>query len=434
MNSIAPRRRTARAFAAVASAALLSTTMLACSSGGGTGGEKQSDEGGASGDQVTITYLSWANEEMAAPFIKAFEDAHPDIKVEFSYSPPVAEYVQTVQTRFAGGQAPNIFRIAPENRATLIAEGLVQDLSDIPGIDVLGAANRAEYEVDGALYGASVGAWEAGIIYNPELLAQAGAESVPATWDEFLELCSSLKELGITPYLEPVDDVPKIFQSFLGAQFALHGPEGGERAIFEGDATFAELWPEALEQYNRLFTEGVLGAEAVGLNGDQVRDGFVNGNVAMVMAGPWDIAALDEAGIDYEFALTPAAPGGEQFGAGAPDPGFAISSSTEGAQLEASRTFIEWLVSPEGLSALHDATGDITTTSNFQVAVAPQYETIYKDGLLESKFYLSMTHWLVGADALQVEATALIQQMAQGQLTPLQVAEGMDAKLATIID
>jgi raffinose/stachyose/melibiose transport system substrate-binding protein len=36
------------------------------------------------------------------------------------------------------------------------------------------------------------------VLYNKELLAKAGATTVPRTWDEFLALCHKLKGAGDT--------------------------------------------------------------------------------------------------------------------------------------------------------------------------------------------------------------------------------------------
>lgn len=41
-----------------------------------------------------------------SPFIEEFEKENPDISIDFSYAPPTAEYIQTLQTRLVGNQAP----------------------------------------------------------------------------------------------------------------------------------------------------------------------------------------------------------------------------------------------------------------------------------------------------------------------------------------
>lgn len=413
------RNRSARrAWTTVVAAGVAALTLAACGA--------PADESGT----TTISYLSWNSEEDARPVIDAFEKAHPDIKVDLSYSPPVAEYIQTLQTRIAGNQAPDVFRIAPENRATLISEGHVADLSDLSFVDTLADANRNAYTEDGKLYGASFGAWVAGVIYNEDLLAEVGAQEVPEDWDGFLDLCQKLKDAGITPYLESASEVSRIFQGFLGAGYAADDNVEGERVIFSGESTFTDEWATPLSEWMRIYDDGIVGQESVSLTNDQVRDEFVAGNVAMYITGPWDLSTLDESGIDYAMTFQPSI-NDINVGAGATDPGFAISSRTEGAKLAAAETLVEWLASPEGLELQSENWGTISTSSAFDSTVNPAFERLYADGLKKSRFYLAMEHWQKGADALQVEAQAQLQQLIQGQVTPTEVGEAMDRKLAT---
>ncbi|MFP3423306.1 sugar ABC transporter substrate-binding protein, partial [Bacillus sp. SIMBA_161] len=74
-----------------------------------------SSDDGADG-KTTITFLSWTGEEQMTPILDAFSKAHPEIKVEVSYSPPVAEYIQTLQTQVLSGIAPDVFLVAAENK------------------------------------------------------------------------------------------------------------------------------------------------------------------------------------------------------------------------------------------------------------------------------------------------------------------------------
>lgn len=409
-------RRSVQALALIGAASL---ALTACSGQGGDG---------QGGDTTTITYLSWNNEETTKPVIDAFEAAHPDIKVDVSYSPPVAEYIQTLQTRIAGNQAPDVFRIAPENRATLISEGHVADLSDLDLVSTLADANRNAYTEDGKLYGASFGAWVAGVVYNKDLLAEVGATEPPADWEGFLELSHELQDAGITPYLESASEVSRIFQGFLGSGYAADGNVEGEKIIFDGSSTFEEEWTEPLTEWMRIYDEGIVGQQSVGVTNDQVRDEFVAGNIAMFITGPWDLGAVDESGIDYGMTFQPSI-NDENFGAGATDPGFAISSKIEGAKLDAAIELVEWLATPEALELQSEHWGLASTSTAFDTPVNPAYETLYAEGLKESRFYLSMEHWKKSPDALQVEAQAQLQQLIQGQVTPQQVGEAMDAKL-----
>lgn len=178
--------------------------------------------------------------------------------------------------------------------------------------------------------------------------------------------------------------------------------------------------------------EGIVGAESISLTGTQIKEDFVAGNLAMFVTGPWDIPDLTASGINWGISPMPAAPGGEPFATGAPDPGFAISSKAEGAELEAAKAFITFLASQDGLKLAADNIGTLVNTSDFTVEVQPEYQDMYDDYLKTSKIYLPMNYWERGSDALQLEGIALFQQLVQGQITIEQVAAGMDAKLASL--
>ena len=88
-----------------------------------------------------------------------------------------------------------MFAIAAENKTNLINGKHVVDLKDKPFLKNVPKFNQTTYGgSDGAVYGLSVASWGAGVLYNKDLLAKAGATTIPQTWDEFLALCHKLKD------------------------------------------------------------------------------------------------------------------------------------------------------------------------------------------------------------------------------------------------
>lgn len=85
--------------------------------------------GSADAGKTTISFLSWDNEQIMKPFIDEFEKENPDIKVDFGYAPPTNEYIQTLQTRLVGNQAPDVFVITSENKNDLIDNGYALDMT-----------------------------------------------------------------------------------------------------------------------------------------------------------------------------------------------------------------------------------------------------------------------------------------------------------------
>lgn len=409
--------------ATTATAAAMALVLSACGGGG-------SGEGGDGGDVTTISYLSWTGEEQMSQIVAAFEEAHPEVTIEVSYSPPVAEYIQTLQTQVLSGTAPDVFMIAAENKTNLIDGGHVLDLSGEDFVQNVEPFNLETYGRDGAYYGLSLSSWAAGYIYNVDLLAEAGYDTIPATWDEFLEMCQKLQDADIVPFLEPTDGVVTTVVAFLGGISSDMDPTLDE-LIFDGSSSFEEQWTPALEQYNRLFTEDLMSTDVVGLNGDMVLDEFVNGRVAVIPAGPWWINGIREQApdMDFQFAPIPAIEGGKPFAAGAASPGFAINPTSDEAHQEAAKTFLRWLASPDGTGLINSLTNDVTVTSDFEPNVDPVFQPM-AEFIRTGQLYLPMISWTRAEDVLQVEAIAQLQRMVQGQIQPVDVGKALDQKLA----
>lgn len=135
----------------------------------------------ADAGKTKISFLSWDNEQVMKPFIEEFEKENPDVAIDFSYAPPTAEYIQTLQTRLVGNQAPDVFIITSENKNDLIDNGYVMDMTGKSYTEKLSQANKDFVSRDGKLYGQSISSWAAGIAYNKELLKQVGYDAVPST-------------------------------------------------------------------------------------------------------------------------------------------------------------------------------------------------------------------------------------------------------------
>jgi raffinose/stachyose/melibiose transport system substrate-binding protein len=409
-----PMRRLLTALVAALTAAALSVT--ACSSDSGDDGTR-------------LSVLSWDNEATMQTTLDAFKAAHPDIKLDVSYSPPVAEYIQTLQTRVLSGKAPDVFLIAAENKTNLIDGKHVLDLANESFVQGLPDINKTTYGRDGAVYGLSISSWGAGIMYNKDLLAKVGATEPPRAWDEFLALCARLKAAGVTPILEALEGMPPVLSAFLGARNVSQNLQMDTK-IFNGQSTFAQEWMEPLKQYNRLYTENLQPPSVTGLKGDQVVDEFATGRVAMFPAGPWNVAAIRQKAPDLKFSMVPipAAPGGQAFLAGAAGPGWAINAKSK--NVDAAKTFLTFLASSEGVRVYQKASNAITVTDSFDPPVDEALAPIVKD-VRAGRFYLPQIAWTRAEDVLNVEAVAQLQLMAQKQGTPEQVAAALDRKLAT---
>jgi raffinose/stachyose/melibiose transport system substrate-binding protein len=408
-----------RAVVATTAAGLL-TALAAC--GGGT-------QAASSGSGTThVSYFSWENQQVMQPIITAFEKANPTIKVDFSYAPPVPQYISTLQTRLRSGTAADVFIITAENKVDLMGNKLVKDLTNEPFMSNLAAAAKATYTKDGAVYGAAVSSWGGGILYNKDLLAKVGFTTPPKTWDDFLTLCQKLKAAGVTPFLEGTDGVPVTVAALVGAKNQELGGTMDEQ-IWAGKTTFAQTWTEPLTMWSELFTKGLETRSAAALTGDQVNAEFEKGDVAMMTTGSWGLGTIQTAAPKLKIAFMPVGGTTGPYWAGAVSPGYAINAKTK--HQAAAEKFIGFLTSQQGVSTYQKETASITTTKDYQPKLDPALSQMVP-AVRQGKFYLPQVSWPTNSDALNAEAVAQLQQLAQGNSTPAKAAAALDAKLKSL--
>lgn len=354
---------------------------------------------------------------------------NPDIKVDFGYAPPTNEYIQTLQTRLVGNQAPDVFVITSENKNDLIDNGYALDMTGKSYVKKLSQANKDFLSRDGKLYGQSISSWAAGIAYNKDLLGQVGYDSVPATWDEFLDLCGKLKNKGITPYIESLGDGnDRIPDSFMGAVYAKDGVDVTTLAD-KTPSTPGANEKDCVKAWMKVYEKGYASRDNVGVSGDDAKTQFANGQVAMYTTGVWDFSAFEGASFDWGFARIPALDKNhEQYSQGSPSPGLTIYSKLKGDKLKAAEKFLDFMVSDWALKQ-RSKNGDAITVEGFDSDVAKQYKEIYDENVKTGKYFL-YTNFYKKPDVLSSANTAEIQQLVQGSISVDQWAKNIDDKMA----
>lgn len=380
--------------------------------------------------KITLSYLSWTNEQVSKPYIEEFEKLNPNIDIDFSYSPPTGQYIQTLQTRLVGNQAPDVFIITSENKADLMKNGYVKDLTDEAFMKNIDKANKDFVSKDGRVYGMSTSSWASGIVYNKDLLAKVGATTVPSSWSEFLSLCKKLKAAGITPYVEPLaDGASRLPDAFLGAQFAKKGVDVTKLAD-ESKQTPGADQKEATAQWMELYNQGIVSRNAVGINGDAMKSQFTSGNVAMISDGSWDFPSFESSSIDWGYAQLPAMePGLEQYSQGSPSPALAIYSKLDGDQLKAAEKFLAFMTSKWALDQ-NSKNGDAVTVNGYTSAVTKQYQDVYEKNIKSGKYFL-ITNFYAKPSILLTTLQSQTQELVQGSISTNQWAAAVDAKMAS---
>lgn len=155
----------------------------------------------AGGNPVTITVTEKPAPDQAEALtqweaqVARFQELYPNVTIEgleTQYDP--AAFTALI----AGNQLPTLFRTYFTEPEKFIAQGVIADLSPYftaGGIDGVFNPKILDVISEGdAVYGIPRDAYALGLAYNIDLLAAAGYDAPPATWDELAEMATALTD------------------------------------------------------------------------------------------------------------------------------------------------------------------------------------------------------------------------------------------------
>ena len=291
--------------------ALLLTAVLLLSACGGNntannagngGNTAQNDtQGGDAAEPVTITYCNFnssgGNEETLAKMVAAFETEYPNIKVEVE-TIGFDDYFTQMQTRVAGGTAPDCYELNIENFAAYANKGM---LAEITGVDVSGLNDTAlnAFKVDGKQYGLPESFSNVVLIYNKDLFDQAGVDYPTADWtqDDVQDAAEKIRALG--------DDIFGIWQPITYNEFFKVVAQYGGALLNEDKTAFTINSPENLEAATVLVDrvlESNVQPNAVQQGGMGDWDMFMSGRLGMIPTGIWAFQTFTD-GCDFAWDI-----------------------------------------------------------------------------------------------------------------------------------
>lgn len=162
-------------------------------SAGSSPSSSPSAGGNGSGEEITLTYWMHQNDAFVnanKKLIADFEQAHSNIKIKVEIF-PWDDYVQKIQTAYAGNEAPDIAQVFGSWVPSLAKAGF---LAEIPNADTskLYPAAVGAYSLEGKLYGIprEFNLENGGLLVNTKLAPDAN----PTTWQELLDTAKKLTE------------------------------------------------------------------------------------------------------------------------------------------------------------------------------------------------------------------------------------------------
>ena len=240
-------------------------------------------------DTKTIKIATHYNEEQMAPLtecFRAYEAKNPGVKIEFQQA-DYGDFLQTILTSRVGGTSPDIYNIysiwapqlaAASTLATPPAE--VQDwVKSAYGAGTVGAAT-----INGTLWGIPTELSVYELIYNKKMLAAAGFDAPPKTWDELHDMAAKITKKNDQGVIETagyvygpsVSNAVHVFYSQMFAAGVAPYSDDFRKTNFTS--------PEAikiLERQAKLFSEGITSTT-------NTVDDISGGKAAMAVMANWN--------------------------------------------------------------------------------------------------------------------------------------------------
>lgn len=266
--------------AAVAASGLL---LTAC--GGGSGD--------AEANGITLEFPSWQAEDPAfSPWwkelIATYEDENPDVSIDY-YQLPFGSFVDQMTTRFAANDQPDIVQLPARNATEFASRGWLEPIGDrLSETDILETWTPLQEEMnwEEQTYGVLLLGYGYTLYYNEKLLKEAGVK-VPTSSEELATAAQAVTGNGNFGFGATTQQSPDNYTELMA--FAI----GNGAALSDDQGNFQVESPEFIEAMNQY--RKVLKEAPAGMQTQQRNELFLNGNIAMLLDGPFFKSELEGA-------------------------------------------------------------------------------------------------------------------------------------------
>ena len=200
--------------------------LVAASCGGDDDGGSAQGSEDVTGEIAIMGIWGGAEQESFQAVIDGFNELYPNVTV--NYTSGGDNLAPLLSSAVEGGNPPDLAAIAqPGLMAQFAEQGAIQPIDDLRDaiVDNFGESVADVGAVEGTQYGVMFkGSNKATVWYNVASFEEAGVEP-PETWDELVEVASTLKAAGITPFSVGVDVGWPITDLFENVYIRTAGPE-----------------------------------------------------------------------------------------------------------------------------------------------------------------------------------------------------------------
>lgn len=310
---------------------------------------------------TTITYLNHTGEEKTIAYedslIEEFMQENPNIKVEVQRM-SMDDYTQTIQTKIASGDAPDVFMIELSNLEKYAKNEFLLDISDT-AIAEHYDGNMLSY--DGKAYGAPLGVNSYVVTYNKVIFEEAGVE-IPTTLTEFYEVCDAISEAGYIPLAAGYQDSWVLMADLQGeyATSIMKDDLDALKKLESRETTFSESedWRSIFERFGKRlsYTQN----DQFGTDWNTACTMLANNEAAMIISGDWTSNNISDMGESVELGAfpIPVSDVAEENVIVYPGAGQSYAISADSEKQDAAVKFVEFMTTPQaGAKYVEDEIG-----------------------------------------------------------------------------
>ncbi len=324
-----------------------------------------------SSQHVTLTFSSWqggAAGDAYQAVIRSFEKTHPTITINYKVATDYATYLNTT---FGASNPADIVGFSPGsyNKAAYVQAGDLVDLSDQPWVSHIQTSAKVTAVSDTAptkVYALPVVQDVGGVIYNKDVFSKLKLQ-VPTTWEQFLQVCATIKAYGVAPLAIGAKDGWPLEQ-FLDNQLVntvyrdtpnFHAQQVAGTATYAGSAG----WKQAIADFTALkpyFNNGFSSTTFA-----NTADLLATGKAAMVVNGDFTLQPAHTTNPNVQLGIFPL-----PYGSGSAKPNFTsfvdqvdgIASKSQ--HIAEAKAFLQYFAQPNVMASFLTQRQGLATLDN----------------------------------------------------------------------
>jgi multiple sugar transport system substrate-binding protein len=287
-------------------------TMLKTGIAGGLAAATASGHAHAQATPVRMTLAVWggkAETDAYTQLIAKYEAANPNVSIRLD-AMPFGQFYQQLDTRLAGRQAPDLFRVTYQQVRRYAMGRAAIDLSpylDASFGDGFTPSIWGAVQHQGKPHALPHHTDTFALFYNIDMLEQAGI-TVPAsmdkawTWAQFIETARTLKDKKIAPFPFAMS-----WQNGAVHRWLIYLYQHGGKLLSDDLKSPAINSPAGIGTIawtQRWFKDELVPPSTSVKSAESVQNLFANGTIAMMLNGNWQIPFVNQQMTKFRWGVT----------------------------------------------------------------------------------------------------------------------------------